>query len=200
MNTELITNTQPPAEIGGAEKWDLVQRKAIGLSASSVVPKEYQGPKGSQGFANCIIAIEKAKRMKLEPLDVMQNMDIIHGRPSWRAQFVIAMWNLCGRFSVIRYKFTGEKGTDTYGCIAWSIEKETGEVLEGCEITIGLAKKEGWFDKPGSKWKTTPQQMLMLRAGSWLVRVYAPELMIVGLERDCAVVDGEVGLIETKPQ
>jgi hypothetical protein len=42
--------------------------------------------------------------------------------------------------------------------------------------------------------------MLMLRAGSWLVRVYAPELMIVGLERDCAVVDGEVGLIETKPQ
>jgi hypothetical protein len=200
MNTELMEPMHQPLVITGADKWDLVQRKAMAYSASSMVPKEYQGPKGSQGFANCIIAIEMAERMNAPILQIMQNMDIIHGRPSWRAQFLIATWNQCGRFSAIRYKFTGEKGTDTHGCIAWAIERDTGEVLEGTEITIGMAKKEGWATKAGSKWQSIPEHMLRLRAAAWLVRAYAPELSmgLGNVEEAYDSVEGEVMPSETR--
>lgn len=153
------------------DAWNLVQRKAKAYSTSPMVPKEYQGP---SGLGSCIIAIELAERMNMPILMVMQSMDVIHGRPSFKAQFLIATWNACGRFSAIRYKFSGEG--DDYGCVAWAIERETGEVLEGTRVTIGLAKKEGWYAKSGSKWQTMPEQMLRYRAAAWLVRAYAPEL------------------------
>ena len=155
----------------GREAWELVQRKAKAYTTSPMVPKEYQGP---QGIGSCIIAIELAERLKMPILMVMQNLDIIHGRPTFRSQFLIATWNACGRFSAIRYKFSGEG--DDYGCVAWAIENQTGEVLEGTRITIGLAKKEGWATKSGSKWQTMPEQMLRYRSAAWLVRAYAPEL------------------------
>ena len=56
------------------------------------------------------------------------------------------------------------------------MELATGEKLEGPLITIGLARKEGWFNKTGSKWHTMPEQMLRYRAAAWFVNVYAPEI------------------------
>src|SRR5690606_1595586 len=52
----------------------------------------------------------------------------------------------------------------------------TGEKLVGALVTIGLAKKEGWYNKNGSKWQTMPEQMLMYRAAARFVRAYAPEI------------------------
>lgn len=200
MSTDMIEPVHQPMVMTGVDKWDLVQRKAMAYATSSMVPKEYQGAKGSQGFANCIIALEMADRMNAPVLQIMQNMDIIHGRPSWRSQFLIATWNQCGRFSAIRYKFTGTPGTDTHGCIAWAVEKDTGEVLEGTEITIALAKKEGWATKSGSKWATMPEQMLRYRAAAWLVRAYAPELsMGLGtVEEAYDTIDGEARPVEVR--
>ncbi|NBW16567.1 MAG: hypothetical protein EBR82_52175, partial [Caulobacteraceae bacterium] len=77
MSTEMIEPVHQPMVMTGVDKWDLVQRKAMAYATSSMVPKEYQGPKGSQGFANCIIALEMADRMNAPVLQIMQNMDII---------------------------------------------------------------------------------------------------------------------------
>jgi hypothetical protein len=76
----------------------------------------------------------------------------------------------------LRYEFFGERDTDGWGCRAVATEKATGERLVGTDVTIGIAKSEGWFGRNGSKWKTMPQQMLMYRAASWFVRAIAPEL------------------------
>ena len=107
---------------------------------------------------------------------VMQNLYIVHGRPGWSSQFLISTFNASGRFSALRYEWVGERGTDDWGCRAWAIELATGEKLVGSTVTIGLAKKEGWYNKQGSKWQTMPEQMLMYRAASWFVRAYAPEI------------------------
>jgi hypothetical protein len=156
---------------GSSKGFDLMQRAAKLLAASSLVPKEYQN-----NIANCTIALNMANRIGADPLMVMQNLVIVHGRPTWSSQFLIATVNTCGRFSAIRFEFFGKEGTDAWGCKAWAIEKTTGEKLIGTDITVGLAKKEGWYGKNGSKWQTMPQQMLMYRAGSWWTRAYAPEL------------------------
>jgi hypothetical protein len=151
--------------------FELAQRAAKLLSQSSLVPKEYQG-----NLPNCVIALNMAARMNADPLMVMQNLYIVHGKPGWSSQFLISTFNTSGKFSALRYEWVGEEGKDSWGCRAWAIEKATGEKLVGSTVTIGLAKKEGWYSKNGSKWQTMPQQMLMYRAASWFIRAYAPEL------------------------
>lgn len=154
-----------------AQSFELMQRAAKLLASSTLVPKEYQG-----NLPNCVIALNMAQRVGADPLQVMQNLYVVHGRPGWSSQFLIATFNQCGRFSAMRFEFFGETGKDSWGCRAWAIEKETGEKITGADITIKTAKDEGWYSKNGSKWKTMPQQMLMYRAASWFVRAYAPEL------------------------
>ena len=50
-------------------------------------------------------------------------------------------------FEAIKYKPTGEKGTDSQGIIAYTREKGSDEIIAGPEVTIALAKQEGWYDK-----------------------------------------------------
>jgi len=167
----------------------LMQRAAKLLSTSTLVPKAYQG-----NLQNCVVALNMANRIGADPLQVMQNLYVVHGNPSWSSQFLISTFNTCGKYDSIHYKFTGNKKDDTWGCIAYAVEKASGEVIEGAEVTIALAKKEGWYQKTGSKWQTMPQQMLMYRSAAFLVRAYAPEIAM-GLntrEEYHDTVDGEV--------
>lgn len=165
--------------------FELIQRAAKLLSQSSLVPKEYQG---AGGMPNCVIALNMAHRIGADPLMVMQNLYVVHGRPSWSAQFLIATFNTCGRFTALRFEFFGTKNTDDWGCRAWAVEKATGEKLFGADINLTLAKAEGWYGKAGSKWKTMTQQMLMYRAAAWFVRAYAPELAM-GLQTSDEIED-----------
>lgn len=152
---------------------EALQRAGRLFSQSPLVPDTYQGDKG---LASCAIALDLANQIGANPLMVMQNLYIVHGRPGWSAKFKIATFNQCGRFSPIRYEFSGTEGQDDWGCRAWAIEKATGERLDGPKVTIKLSKDEGWFGKTGSKWKTMPDLMLRYRSAGELVDTVAPEL------------------------
>ena len=154
--------------LGGFEA---MQRMARLFASSQIVPSTYQG-----NIPNCFIALDMALRLKANPMAVMQNLYLVHGRPAWSAQFLIATLNQCGRFSAIRYEFQGTEGADDWGCRAVATELSSGEKLAGPLITISLAKKEGWYGKAGSKWQSMPELMLRYRAASWFVRAYAPEI------------------------
>lgn len=151
--------------------FELMQRQCKALAASTLVPQQFQG-----NLPNCLIALEMAQRIGASPLMVMQNLYIVHGRPGWSAKFLIASFNQCGRFSAIRFEWSGEREKDSWGCRAYATEKATGEKIQGPLITIALAKKEGWYDKSGSKWKTIPELMLTYRAAAWMVNTHAPEI------------------------
>lgn len=153
------------------QSFELAGRAATALAASTLVPQQFQNHK-----ANCLIALEMAQRIGASPLMVMQNLYIVHGRPSWSAKFLIATFNQCGRFSAIRFEWQGAKGSKDWGCRAWAIEKATQEKIQGAWITWEMVKAEGWESKTGSKWKTIPEQMFMYRAAAWLVNTHAPEL------------------------
>lgn len=156
---------------GSGESFALLQRAAGILANSSLVPEAYKGH-----LPNCIIALNMATRLRADPLMVMQNLYVVHGRPAWSAQFLIATINQCGRFSALRYEWKGEKGKPDWGCRAWAVEKATGEKLYGTWITWELVNAEGWVNKNGSKWRTMAEQMFTYRAGAWFVKAYAPEL------------------------
>lgn len=170
-----------------AEGFELLQRQANMFSKSTLVPPQFQG---EQNIGNAVIALEMAQRMNASPLMVMQNLYVVHGNPGWSSKFLIATFNQCGRFEAIKYKETGTKGTDSQGIIAYTREKGSDEVIYGPEVTISIAKQEGWFDKKGSKWKTMPDQMLRYRAAAWLIRTTAPEISM-GLQTSDEIIDVE---------
>lgn len=155
------------------DNFTAAQRMAKGLSSSSLVPEAYRN-----NIPNVLIAMELATRVGASVFAVMQNLDIIHGRPGWRATFIIATINASGRFTPLRFRWEGKVGSDAWGCRAVAKDREDGEECVGTLITMALAKAEGWSSKNGSKWKTMPEQMLMYRAASFWGRVYAPEKML----------------------
>lgn len=161
----------------------------------------YRDEPNPNGLSNCVIALNMSNRMGADPLMVMQNLYLIEGRPAWSSQFIMAAINSCGRFSALRFELVdlGEKEVEytttewvdrkksttvkkvkiqDMSCVAFAIERETGERIESSKITIEMAVKEGWYGKNGSKWQTMPEQMLRYRAASFFGRVYAPELLM----------------------
>lgn len=170
MTNETALAVTKPA-FTDVESFEFAQRAAKLLSISDMVPKEYRG-----NLANCVIALNLAARMGVDPMQVMQNLYIVHGRPGWSSQFLISSFNCTGRFTSLRYEWRGEEGKDNWGCRAWAIEKATSERLNGTWITLNMAKKEGWVNKSGSKWQSMPEQMMMYRAAAFFIRAYAPEI------------------------
>jgi hypothetical protein len=156
---------------GSAQGFELMQRGAKLLAASSLVPKEY-----INNIPNCSIALNMATRLRADPLLVMQNLYLVHGRPGWSAKFLIATFNQCGRFTTARYEKKGVEGEMDYGVRAWATELATGERVEGPWITWRLVNDENWLKKAGSKWQTMPEKMFMYRAAAWMIDTHAPEL------------------------
>jgi len=196
MTKELITKDENYA-YANPQQFEGAQRIAKSLSASTMIPKEYQG-----NVANCLIALEIAQRTKSSPFMVMQNIDIIHGRPSWRSTYIIAAVNACGRFEPLRFEMFGEG--ETRACVAWTVAKgfelpkgvggladakeQKLPIIEGPEVSMAMAKAEGWSTKKGSKWITMPELMLRYRSAAFFGRLYAPEILM-GMQTDSEIYD-----------
>ena len=151
------------------------------LSSSDLVPASYKN-----NVPNTLIALEMASRIGTTPFMVMQNLDIIQGKPSWRASFIISAIQASGRFKSHRFEWhkrDDESGVDLkrddlkFGCRMVAIEKETGEELKGPWVTWEMVKGEGWDQKKGSKWKHMPELMFQYRAATFFGRLYCPDVL-----------------------
>lgn len=192
-STALAVSQSVDGVFTGIQQFENAQRIAKALASSALVPKEYQG---QQGLANTLVAMEIAGRMGLSPLQVMQNLHIIHGRPSWSSQFIIAMINGCGRFTPLDYNVSGEG--ESLSCFAYATEIATGKELRGPVVTMSMAKREGWATKSGSKWQTMPDLMIRYRSAAFWGRLYVPEFL-VGMKTQEEVVDIEEVQITEQP-
>ena len=153
------------------------------FAKSSLVPQQYQGR-----TEDCAIAVDMAERMGVTPLMVMQNLYVVKGKPSWSGQACMSF--IKAKYGDAMPVYTGERGTDSRGCYV-RVRTPEGEVIEGTEVTIAMAKAEGWMNN--SKWKNMPEQMLAYRAAAFFARVYCPEILM-GVQ-----VEGEVEDME-RPQ
>ena len=188
-----LTTTSSGSVFSGIQAFEDAQRIAKALASSTLIPPQFQG---QQGFANCLVALEIANRMRMSPFQVMQNLHIIHGRPSWSSQFIIGLINGCGRFSPLRYDVTGQG--DTLACTCVATELTSSNDLRGPTVTMAMAKKEGWSTKSGSKWLTLPDLMIRYRAAAFWGRLYIPELL-VGIQSQEEVVDIEPVTVKSEP-
>lgn len=204
--SEIVKQTGTQLNYFDVEQMNNVQRVAKIFTSSVLVPKIYQVKEvgENQAIANCIIALDMASRLGANPLMIMQNLNIIQGRPSWSSKFLISTINTCGRFEPLKFKFNS-KGkiknvkytsygwqngrsvaiektftdeVDNLECVAYTKDLKSGQILESSPVNIEMAIKEGWYTKHGSKWQTMTHQMLMYRTASFWASAYAPEISL----------------------
>ena len=183
MTSEITTqSTEGESSIyKNTDSFEFAQRQAKSLCESNLVPISYQGQKG---LPNCLVALEMSKRMNLSPLTVMQNLNIIHGRPTWSAQFISSQIMGCGRFENFDYLVKGEGETLEVQCIAKRIADQ--KLIKGTAVSMKMARLEGWTKNP--KYTSMPELMLRNRAATFFGRQYIPDLLL-GVQTSEEVVD-----------
>ena len=169
--------------------FSLVQNVAKSFAASDMVPATYKGKP-----ANVVIALDLANRLGMAPLMVMQNLHIINGRPAWSSQFIIASINQSGKFTPLRFEFSGSGDDRT--CVAWAHSKDDGARVDGPSVGVKMAKAEGWWGKNGSKWPSMTDLMLTYRAAAFFGRTYCPE-MLMGIYEENEIKDFVNAPVET---
>tara|TARA_R100000734_G_C3287579_1_gene79983 strand:- start:65 stop:697 length:633 start_codon:yes stop_codon:yes gene_type:complete len=183
--TSEITTTNPEGNSSiyqSTESFEFAQRQAKSLADSNLVPTQYQG---QQGLPNCLVALEMSKRMNLSPLTVMQNLNVIHGKPSWSSHFISSQIMACGRFKNFDYIVTGKDDTLSVQCQA--IRLEDNKLVKGTAVSIKMAQKEGWTRK-NPKYQSMPEIMLRARAATFFGRQYIPDLLL-GVQTSEEVID-----------
>jgi len=184
MTTE-ITKTNPEGESSiyqSTQSFEFAQRQAKSLCESNLVPTDYRGQKG---LSNCLVALEMSKRMNLSPLTVMQNLNVIHGKPSWSAAFITSQIMGCGRFKNFDYIVTGKDDSLSVQCQAIRLEDK--KLVKGTAVTMKMAKQEGWTRK-NTKYQSMPELMLKNRSATFFGRQYIPDLLL-GVQTSEEVVD-----------
>lgn len=169
---------------GTSDNFIMAMQMAKALSASTLVPREYQGNE-----SNCLIAIDMSQRFGASPFEVMRNLDVIQGRPSWKASALIGMINASNKFDMeLQFEEVSDENGKPFSCRCWTTKQ--GRRVDGPIIDMNMAIAEKWVDKNGSKWKTMPQVMLRYRAASFFSRMNCPEISM-GLYTSDEIIEGD---------
>ena len=159
------------------------------MSKSSIVPKDYQNNPG-----NILVAIQWGMEIGLQPLQSMQSIAVINGRPSIWGDAMLALVRSSGLLESINEEVTDSKAVCTI--------KRRGEQEVVREFSMDDAKRAGLTGKQGP-WSQYPKRMLQMRARAFALRdVFADVLRGVHVaeeaqdisERDMGAADvvGEV--------
>lgn len=146
-----------------------IWRVATAFSKSALVPPHFQGKP-----ENTFVALQMALQLEVNPLLALQNIIVIQGRPGFNAQFAIALCNQRGPFrGPITWESKG-KGKELE-VTAKGVLRQTGEVVD-VTVSMAMAELEGWTKNP--KYRSMPEQMLRYRSATWLIRLYAPDVLL----------------------
>lgn len=135
------------------------------LCKSSLIPKDFQGNPG-----NVLVAIQWGMELGLAPMQALQSIAVINGRPSLWGDAVIA---LCKSHPVCEWIKESFDADGAAICIA----KRRGDT-DPVERRFSLddAKKAQLIGKQGP-WTQYPRRMLQMRARSWCLRDAFPDLL-----------------------
>ena len=133
------------------------------LAASDMVPKDFKGKP-----ENCLIAMQWGAEIGLKPLQALQSIAIINGRPSLWGDAVIA---LVRSSPLCEYVLETNDGT-----LATCKVKRRGEQEQVRTFSMTDAKTAMLLGKQGP-WTTSPKRMLQMRARAFALRDVFPDVL-----------------------
>lgn len=143
---------------------------ARGLVASNWVPAEYKKQGPDAAVANATGSILFGWRLGFDPVQSLQSIHMINGRPAMAADMKVALCIAAGHRI-----WTVERTADR--AVVRGRRKDWGPDIADAEITVTMdeARANGWTG--GGGWKSDPAGMLNHRADSRVAQEIAPELM-----------------------
>lgn len=175
-----MTSDTPPTELAvvrqssalSAENLPHTLALADTLARSDLLPAHF-----AKKPQNCLIALALAQSLNINPIMALQQVSVISGKPCLQSTLMISLLKQSGKIrGPLRFIVSGDDGQPNRGCRAVAIDSETGEEIEGENITLALAQREGWTRN--AKYKSMPDTMLKWRAAAFFIRTYYPEVVL----------------------
>lgn len=133
------------------------------LADSELVPKDYRNKP-----ANCLIAVQWGAEIGLKPLQAIQNIAVINGRPAIWGDAVIAVVR---GSSACEYVIETQTATE-----ATCRVKRRGEPEQVRTFSMDDAKRAGLIGKQGP-WSQYPRRMMQMRARAFALRDVFPDVL-----------------------
>lgn len=133
------------------------------LADSDLVPKDFKGKPG-----NCLIAMQWGSELGLKPLQSLQNLAVINGRPALWGDAVIA---LVMASPVCEYVTEDDDGQTAYCRV-----KRKGAPEQVRSFSMEEAMKAGLSGKQGP-WTQYPKRMRQMRARAFALRDVFPDVL-----------------------
>jgi hypothetical protein len=138
------------------------------LSKSQMVPKAYQGKP-----EDVLVAIQWGRELGLAPLQALQNIACINGKPSVYGDAAMALVQASPVCEDIEEFFEGE---GTPNPIAVCIAQRRGRKPVKASFSLEDAKRAGLWGKPGP-WQAYPKRMMQMRARGFALRDAFPDVL-----------------------
>lgn len=153
----------PPAPTAGGggflvpQTLDEAMRVSSVLADSTFVPKDYQGRPG-----NVLVAMQMGAELGLPPMQALQNVAVINGRPAIWGDALLGIVKSSGLLEYIREEDDGQTATCTV--------KRKGDAEPVVQsFSMEEAKRAGLAGKSGP-WQQYPKRMRQMRARSFALR------------------------------
>jgi len=134
------------------------------LADSDMVPKDFKGKPG-----NCLIAMQWGMEVGLKPLQALQGIAVINGRPRLWGDALIALVRSSPLCEYINEEMD-KAGTAICRAKRKGEAEQTRTFSDADAKTAGLAGKQG-------PWMTSPKRMKQLRARAFALRDVFPDVL-----------------------
>lgn len=176
-----------PGDLGNAFADPLMMnqlwRAAQILAQTRIVPEHFQGK-----VADVFVVLAMARRRNEDPLELLQNIYLVHGRPAWMTEFLIARCRAVGLD--LRWVVERRTGTLKVPPASRGRNPHKGGVIPDLSVTCfvkgdddpdrratissGDALSAGWTDN--EQYLFNVERMLRWRTASWWVAQYASHI------------------------
>jgi hypothetical protein len=137
------------------------------ISRSNLVPKQFQGKP-----ADVYLAMSWGKELGISPIQALQNIAVINGKPSIYGDTMMALCRKHPEFEDIKETISGDGAARTAVCEI----KRRGQSWYKTQFSMRDAANAGLLNRPGP-WKAYPDRMLKMRARGFALRdVFADAL------------------------
>jgi hypothetical protein len=145
------------------------------MARSQLVPKEFQGKP-----SNILVAMQWGNELGLSPMQSLQNIAVINGKPSMYGDALLALVRADPRCLGVEEKVEGEGDKQVATCtIKRGVSVMVGD-REPEEVTrtfsVHDAKQAKLWGKPGP-WQQYPARMLAMRARGFCMRDAFPDVL-----------------------
>jgi hypothetical protein len=158
MSTELSTQRASGLAL---QSFDDAFRFAKMVSQSEFAPKDFKGKAES-----CLLAIQHGSEVGLSPMQSLQSIAVINGRPTIWGDAALALVQACPVCEYVREYMEGEGDSLTAVCEAKRHGYPSPSVSR---FSVADAKKASLWGKTGP-WTQYPSRMLQLRARGFALR------------------------------